>query len=145
MDFSVKAGELKAVLSDVKSADESVKQAKAELNSILSSPGLNSVSYRAIHQNLHSTESKMEEMIHAFAQMEDGLERAIEFYLSCENAISDVYRADNSSRSEQTNSEENQSIICWFEDLFAGWGWGDSDKAKEVRNIRQRRNRSKSC
>lgn len=93
--------------------------------------------YDNVCDHITKTNHSIEMLINTLAHMEDGLEKAVNYYLQCEQRIINQSESiATKDRTQRQNSEtaRNNTFIDWWNDLIAEWGFGDSQKAKEVRN-----------
>lgn len=110
-----------------------------------------SEAFDKMRRRIADIQGDLQEQIRKFAAMEDGLERALEYYFTCEARIAGGVSGGSEMSSAGTggDGQTTDSAVAigvgisavgagvwlwnWINESAPDWGWGDSDRAREVR------------
>lgn len=138
MKFYINETSAKSIIPEMNHVKKEMGKIEESIHNVYSSLKNNTV-YDNVCGHISKTNQNIEMLINTLAHMEDGLDKAVNYYLQCEQKIMNHSESIvTKDRTQRQNSETARyySFLDWWNDLIAEWGFGDSPKAKDVRNDR---------
>ncbi len=143
MTIKVEKSKVLQSISQMETIRSKLKNVEASIGNVDAGIDAQSAAMDYMRRRLADIRDDLGDQIRKFAAMEDGLERALEYYFGCENRITG--NGEASEKALDLNSGSGilgdisgffSGIVEWLEDLFVEWGWLESDREKELKKDR---------
>lgn len=125
MKFSINTAPVKEAADNIDNISEQLIRLREDIDSVSKNISNNSRTFYMIAQRLNKEARYIENLISKFASMEDGLEKAVYYYLQCEQKLV--------GSGEEFNSKKKQSILDIIRDFISTGVWRDPEKADRIR------------
>ncbi|HIQ98594.1 MAG TPA: hypothetical protein IAB23_02800 [Candidatus Scybalocola faecavium] len=156
MNIKVSSSGIKGNLSQMEEIKAKLSSVESGIGNVDAAMDSHSAAFEKMRRRITDIQGDLQDQIRKFAAMEDGLERALEYYFACENRVtesaSDLSGAGvgGPGHGADGGQETESAVIAgigiggalagfgtwfwnWINETAPEWGWGDSDRAKEVR------------
>ena len=130
MRFNIRPNLVNNAAADMKNVDRNLRNVQMEISNISRQINNVSDSYLYISKVLEKKADSLETLISKLSTMEDGIEKAVELYLSCEKKL--MGDLPNALKAEENSTKKN-SFFENLQDWFQTGIWGNREKADRVR------------
>ena len=130
MEFDIKPYVVKDCSSNFDNMIQQVRSVKDGVGRVRRNISINSASTANIRTSLRNSQNNMEALIEKLASLENGLDVAVDLYLSCERNIL-------GQQNNNTNSSSGRKGLSGWWSNFKEWAstgvWDDPDKAARIK------------